>query len=78
MSCSQNPQCTDYGASTDMSPIALDAHKPRELPFHGVSPLRELLASPLEGLVRWSEATFWEQNETYCSHTAVALPVLQN
>lgn len=78
MGRSQDPQRTDYAASTDVSPIALDAHLPWELSSLGIFPTRDPLASPQKGLERWSEATLWVQNKTYCSSMPAALPMLLN
>lgn len=78
MGRSQNPQRADDGAAADMFPVALDAHVPRELPSLGVPPRCDPLASLQKGLVRWSEATLWVQNETRRSRTAAPLPVLLN
>lgn len=78
MGRSQDPQRTDYAASTDVFSIALDAHLPWELSSLGISPTCDPLASPQKGLKRWSKATLWVQNKTYCSHMPAALPVLLN
>lgn len=78
MGRSQDPQCADYAASTDVSPIALDAHFPWELSIFGILPTCDPLASPQKGLKRWSEATLWVQNKMYCSCMPAELPMLLN
>lgn len=71
--CSQNPQSTDDGASTDVLPLALDAHEPREFPGLDVCPCPNPLASRLEGLIGRPEATPWVQKGTFWTHSAVSL-----